>query len=75
MTIKNAKGKDVIDTNGKTISPVANARVYDLLYDSNFLTDTNSLDDITETKFEVTEMQPATQPAQEDKTLITFTDK
>ena len=83
FTVKNARGKEITitDASGATATEIyptvkANAQTYDLLYDNNFVTDEFALDDITEEKFEVTEIQTATSEiAQEDKTLITYTDK
>ena len=54
MTVKNAKGKEItlMDSKGVT-EQVYSAQTYDLLYDNNFNTDDFVIDDITETKFEV----------------------
>jgi len=76
LTIKNAKNKEInIGGNSQVYVPKANAQTYDLLYDNNFTTDEFGIDDITEQKFEVTniETQNNLEIAQEDKTLITFT--
>ena len=83
FTVKNAKGKalTIKDASGATSTQVyevqkANAQTYNLLYDNNFVTDEFALDDITEEKFEVTQIQTTdTELTQEDKTLITYTDK
>ena len=78
LTLKNAKGKKITVNDETKTYPVndTNAKTYDLLYDNNFMTDDFALDDITEQKFEVTQIQNSTtEIAQDDKTLITFTEK
>ena len=66
----------ITDANNKTTTqtyPAASSKTLDLLYDNNFMTDEFALDDITDAKFEVTEIQNSTtEIAQDDKTLITY---
>ena len=50
MTVKNAKDKEIAFTD-------PNAKTLDLLYDNNFAVDDFGIDDITEQKFTVTEIQ------------------
>ena len=50
-------------------------RTFDLICDDNFVTDEILIDDIAEEKFEVTQIQNATSEIEQDKTLMTFTDK
>ena len=74
MTLQNAKGKKITVNDETKSYPVndTNAQTYDLLYDNNFVTDEFGIDDITEQKFEVTQIQTETSEiAQEDKILIT----
>ena len=50
LTVKNAKDKEITFTD-------SNAKTLDLLYDNNFAVDDFGIDDITEQKFTVTEIQ------------------
>ena len=78
VTVKDVAGTEItyITNKGKTIKQKdfdVSAKTLDLLYDNNFMTDEFALDDITEAKFEVTEIQNSTaEIAQDDKTLITY---
>ncbi len=63
ITVTNGKGKKITTVVGKTAttetyskSGSASAKTLDLLYDNNFMTDENNLDDITEAKYSVTDI-------------------
>ncbi len=57
-TIKGGKGQKLtfIDSNSKTTTKTY-SKTLDLMYDDKFVTDEFELDDITEEKFDVTEIQ------------------
>ena len=63
ITVKDGNGKQIsiTDAKGVTTSEIysnsANSRDYNLLEDNNFVTDEFQLDDITEEKIDVTEIQ------------------
>lgn len=65
LTVKNGKGKEITitDSSGNTTKQIyketgTNAKMFDLIQDNNFVTDEFALDDISEKKFEVTQIQP-----------------
>ena len=62
LTVKDGNGKaiTIIDSSGNETTATysnASARTLELLYDNNFMTDENNLDDITEAKYSVTDIQ------------------
>ena len=73
LTVKNGKGKEisVTDTSGTQIY----SKTFDLLYDDNFATDEFKIDDITEEKVDVTEIQTSkTETFAQDENILTFTE-
>ena len=55
ITVKDGAGKNISITDSSGTQTYS--RTYDLLYDSNFLTDDFALDEITEQKFDVAQIQ------------------
>ena len=84
ITIQNAKGSaiTVIDSSGRTTTqiytdeePVA-ARSLDLMLDNNFLNDDAALDDITEQKYSVTDIDEDNQDEiSKTQDLLTFSEE
>ena len=84
-TIKVTGGKGtsitIIDSNGRTTTQTygeesSNARTLDLLYDNNFMTDDSSLDDITDAKYSVTDIDTDSKDEiAKVEDLLTYSDK
>ena len=55
LTVKNAKGTNISVTDSSGTQTYS--RTLDILYDNNFMTDDAVLDDITEAKYSVTDIQ------------------
>ena len=84
VTVEKAKGSaiTVIDSSGKTTTKIytdeesAAARALDLIYDNNFMTDDAALDDITEAKYSVTQIETDSKDElSKAQDLLTFSDK
>ena len=82
ILVQGAAGKPItiIDANGKTTTQIygesASSRTLDLLYDNNFMTDDSSLDDITEAKYSVTQIETDSKDElSKVQDLLTFSDK
>ena len=72
----------IIDANGRTTTQIygeestGNARTLDLLYDNNFMTDDAALDDITEAKYTVTDIDTDSKDEiAKVEDLLTYSDK
>ena len=81
LTVQNGKGKKIkfIDSSGNTTTQTytesnVSARTLDILYDNNFITDDAALDDITEQKYTVTEIQ-TTETDELNQPVISYSDK
>ena len=81
LTVQNGKGKKIkfIDSSGNETTEIysasnVNARTLNLLYDNNFMTDDAALDDITEQKYTVTEIQ-STETDELNPPVISYSDK
>ena len=82
ITIKDAAEKaiTIIDQNGKTTTKnygTANARTLELLYDNNYMTDDAVLDDITDAKYSVTDIETDNNKDELDKIkeILAYSDK
>ena len=84
ITVENAKGSaiTVIDSSGRTTTKVYTdeesvaARALDLIYDNNFMTDDAALDDITDAKYTVTDIDTDSKDEiSKVQDLLTFSDK
>ncbi len=75
-TIKGGKGQKLTfaDSNSKTTTKTY-SKTLDLMYDDKFVTDEFELDDITEEKIDVTEIQTTkTKTFAQDENILTFAD-
>ena len=73
LTVKNAKGTNISVTDSSGSQTYS--RTLDILYDNNFLDDDAALDDITEAKVSVTDIQNSNnEDLAQDSTILTFTE-
>ncbi len=81
LTVQNGNGKDItiIDSSGNETTETYSdqihwgSRTLDLLYDNNFMTDDTALDDITEAKYSVTDIQDnKVEKLAQDSTILTY---
>ena len=78
LTVQNGIGKEItiIDSSGNETTEIysnSNARTLDLLLDNNYMNDDSSLDDITDAKYSVTDIQDNnSEDPMQDSTLLTY---